>query len=118
MSVTVYGIPNCDTIKKARSWLSDHGIAYTFHNYKSEGIDRQRLEAWCRALGWEAVFNRNGTTFRALPDEDKEGLDRKKAVALMQSHPSLIRRPILDIDGVFLAGFDPERYRTALAKNS
>jgi Spx/MgsR family transcriptional regulator len=114
--VTIFGIPNCDTIGKARAWLAAHGVAHAFHNYKAEGIDRKRLEAWCKALGWEAVLNRNGTTFRSLPESDKAGLDRRKAIALMEAHPSLIKRPILDIDGALLAGFDEERYWKAFGK--
>lgn len=110
----MFGIRNCDTIKKARAWLEARGIAYTFHDYKTAGIDRGRLEEWCRELGWERVCNRAGTTFRKLPDADKESLDAPKAVALMLAHPSLIRRPMLVIDQRALVGFTPESYERAL----
>ncbi len=110
MSVTLYGIPNCDTVKKARVWLSDRGVDYHFHNYKTDGIDEARLKAWCAALGWEKVLNKAGTTFRALPPEDKVDLNEAAAIALMLAHPSLIKRPLLDVDGQFTAGFKPEIY--------
>src|SRR5215469_15288862 len=99
MPITIYGIKNCDTMKKARDWLDKRGVDYAFHDYKAAGIDRARLEAWCGALGWDTVLNRAGTTFRALPDADKQDLDSAKAVALMQAQPSMIKRPILDLDG-------------------
>ncbi|MGP8119885.1 MAG: arsenate reductase, partial [Xanthobacteraceae bacterium] len=89
-AVTIYGIKNCDTMKKARAWLDGHGVAYAFHDYKSAGIDRDRLTSWCKALGWETVLNRAGATFRALPDADKTGLTEAKAVALMLAKPSMI----------------------------
>jgi arsenate reductase (glutaredoxin) len=108
--VTIYGIKACDTMKKARAWLEDHGIAHEFHDYKTAGIDQAALEAWCDALGWEAVLNRAGTTFRKLPEADKRDLDRAKAIALMRAQPSMIKRPVLDIDGRFLAGFKPDVY--------
>jgi arsenate reductase len=110
MTVTLYGIPNCDTVKKARVWLADKGIAYSFHNYKTDGIDAARLKSWCAALGWEKVLNKAGTTFRALPPEDKTDLNEDKAIALMQAQPSLIKRPLLDVGGQFTAGFKPELY--------
>jgi arsenate reductase (glutaredoxin) len=114
--VTIYGIPNCDTMKKARAWLEDHGIAYTFHDYKSAGIDRERLDTWSKRVGWEALLNRAGTTFRKLPDSDKQGLDEKKAIALMLAQPSLIKRPVLDLGGgKLLVGFKPEAYAEALS---
>jgi arsenate reductase (glutaredoxin) len=112
-AVTIYGIPNCDTIKKARDWLSAHGVAYTFHNYKADGVDRARLEAWVRQAGWEKVLNRAGTTFRALPEADKQGLDALKATALMLAQPSLIKRPVLEVGGRLLVGFKPESYAEA-----
>lgn len=109
MIVTLYGIPNCDTVKKARSWLDAHGIAYGFHNYKTSGADAAKLGQWCDALGWEAVLNRAGTTFRKLPESDKAGLDRNRAVALMIAQPSMIKRPIVEHAGGLLAGFkEPE----------
>ena len=116
MTTTLYGIKNCDTVKKARAWLEAHRVVYAFHDYKSAGIDRVRLERWCRELGWEAVLNRAGTTFRKLPDTDKLGLDARKAMALMLAQPSMIKRPILVGDGVLLAGFKPEAYAAALVR--
>ena len=116
MTLTLYGIKNCDTVKKARSWLDAHGTAYAFHDYKALGIDAGTLRDWVAKLGWEAVLNRAGTTFRALPDADKAGIDAEKAVALMLAQPSMIKRPILAADGVLLAGFKPEAYAAALFK--
>lgn len=113
--VTIYGIPNCDTMKKARAWLESHGVAYEFHDYKKAGIERKQLEAWSRQVGWETLLNRAGTTFRKLPDGDKQGLDEKKAIALMEAQPSLIKRPVLDLGGGrLLVGFKPEIYEEAL----
>jgi arsenate reductase (glutaredoxin) len=113
-TVTLYGIPNCDTVKKARTWLSNHGISYTFHDYKKDGIDRARLERWCRTAGWETVLNRAGTTFRKLPEQDRVGVDERKAIELMLSHPSTIKRPILDLGkGRLVVGFKPEIYAAA-----
>ena len=109
-SVTFYGIKACDTMKKARTWLDAHKVEYRFHDYKAEGIDKATLEAWVKALGWEKVLNRAGTTFRKLPDTDKEGLSEKKAVALMLAQPSMIKRPMLDLGGKLHAGFKPEDY--------
>jgi arsenate reductase len=113
--MTIYGIPNCDTMKKARAWLDGHGVAYDFHDYKKAGIDRQRLETWSRKVGWETLLNRAGTTFRKLPDSDKQSLDEKKAIALMLAQPSLIKRPVLDLGGKLLVGFKPETYAEALS---
>ena len=109
-TVTIYGIKNCDTMKKARAWLDKHAIEYRFHDYKKEGIDRAHLEKWAKALGWETVFNRAGTTFRKLPDKDKEKLTKKKAIALMLAQPSMIKRPMLEAKGKTTAGFKPEVY--------
>jgi arsenate reductase len=97
MAVTIYGIKNCDTMKKARAWLDKKGVAYGFHDYKTAGIERGRLEGWAGKVGWETLLNRSGTTFRKLPDKDKEGLTEKKAIALMLGQPSMIKRPVLDI---------------------
>lgn len=108
--VEVFGIKNCDTMKKARTWLETHGVEYVFHDYKAEGVTKERLEAWIKELGWETVLNRAGTTFKALPDADKTGINPKKAVALMQAQPSMIKRPILVRDGAVMAGFKPETY--------
>ena len=112
MTVTIYGIRNCDTMKKARAWLDARGVAYRFHDYKAEGIDAASLTRFVDALGWEAVLNRAGTTFRALPAADKQDLDAARAIALMQAQPSMIKRPILDRDGALTAGFKPEIYET------
>lgn len=116
-TVTIYGIPNCDTMKKARAWLDARGIDAVFHDYKKAGIDRARLERWCKEVGWETVLNRAGTTFRKLSDADKQGLDPKKAVALMLDQPSLIKRPVLEIGGKkLLVGFKPEIYEAAFSQ--
>jgi arsenate reductase len=116
MATTIYGIKNCDTMKKARAWLDKRGVAYAFHDYKATGIKRERLDLWCKTVGWETLLNRNGTTFRKLPDKDKNGLDGKKAVALMLAQPSMIKRPVLDLGGGnLIVGFTPELYREKLA---
>jgi arsenate reductase len=112
-AITIYGIKNCDTMKKARAWLDGHGVAYEFHDYKAAGIDRGRLEGWVREVGWEILLNRAGTTFRGLPEKDKEGLTEKRAVALMLAQPSMIKRPVLDVGGRLLVGFKPEIYEKA-----
>jgi Spx/MgsR family transcriptional regulator len=110
MGVTIYGIKNCDTMKKARAWLETQGIAYRFHDYKAEGIDKPHLAAWCQELGWEKVLNRAGTTFRALPEAEKANLSEAKAIALMLAQPAMIKRPILETPKKRLAGFKPEEY--------
>lgn len=114
VTITMYGIKNCDTIKKARTWLEARGVAYTFHDYKAAGIDEDRLQAWCREVGWEKLCNRAGTTFKKLPDEEKQGLDEAKAVRLMRAQPSIIKRPVLDVDGQLLVGFAEEAYARAV----
>lgn len=114
MTVTMYGIRNCDTVKKARAWLEERGVGYDFHDYKTAGIDRVRLEAWADELGWETVLNRAGTTFRKLPDADREGIDRDKAIALMLAQPSMIKRPVLDLGDRRLVGFKPDQYAAFL----
>ncbi len=114
-AITIYGIKNCDTMKKARAWLDGHKIAYEFHDYKAAGIDRRVLEGWARDVGWETLLNRAGTTFRKLPDKDKEGLSETKAIALMLAQPSMIKRPVLDLGSRLLVGFKPEQYEKALA---
>jgi Spx/MgsR family transcriptional regulator len=116
MPVTMYGIRNCDTIKKARAWLDARGVDYAFYDYKASGIDRARLEGWCKELGWESLLNRSGTTFRKLPDADKKVSDARKAVALMLAQPSMIRRPVLEAHGRLLVGFSPEAYAGAVHK--
>ena len=114
-AITIYGIKNCDTMKKARAWLDQHDVAYVFHDYKTAGIERDRLEQWCKTLGWETLLNRNGTTFRKLSDKDKANLNDRKAVALMLAQPSIIKRPMLDLGGgKFLVGFTPESYAKSL----
>jgi arsenate reductase len=116
MSTTIYGIKNCDTMKKARAWLDKHGVAYDFHDYKATGIDRARLETWEKKVGWEILLNRAGTTFRKLPDKDKAALDGRKAIALMLAQPSMIKRPVLDLGrGKIVVGFKPEVYQETLA---
>ncbi|HET9404161.1 MAG TPA: ArsC family reductase [Burkholderiales bacterium] len=114
MGITIYGIRNCDTVKKARAWLEAHEIEHDFHDYKVAGIDRNRLERWCGEFGWELLLNRAGTTFRKLPDADKRSLDARKAIALMVAQPSLIKRPVLDLGGRRLVGFKPELYESAV----
>ena len=115
VSVTIYGIKNCDTMKKARSWLDKNGISYAFHDYKTAGIDRERLERWAKKAGWEILLNRAGTTFKKLPDNDKAGLSEAKAIALMMKQPSMIKRPVLDAGGgKLLVGFNPDAYKAAL----
>jgi arsenate reductase len=115
MATTIYGIKNCDTMKKARAWLDSHRIAYNFHDYKAEGIDKKRLEGWVKQLGWEVLLNRSGTTFRALPEKDKEGLNAAKAVALMLAQPSMIKRPVLDLGSKLLVGFKPDIYKAEIS---
>jgi arsenate reductase (glutaredoxin) len=115
MPITIYGIKNCDTMKKARAWLDKRGVDYAFHDYKAAGIDRAQLEEWAKKAGWEMLLNRAGTTFRKLPDKDKNGLDAKKAIALMLAQPSMIKRPVLDLGrGKLLVGFAPESYSAAI----
>ena len=116
MQITLYGIRNCDTVKKARAWLDGHRIAYEFHDYKTVGIERECLERWCAELGWERVLNRAGTTFRKLSDADKAGLNEHKAVTLMLAQPSMIKRPLLDLGKSRLAGFKLEAYQAAFGK--
>jgi arsenate reductase len=113
--IVMYGIRNCDTVKKARAWLEARGIAYDFHDYKLAGIDEPRLRGWARELGWEKVLNRAGTTFRKLPDADKAGLDADKAIALMLAQPSMIKRPVLDLGDRRLVGFGEAAWTDALA---
>ena len=114
MSTTIYGIKNCDTMKKARTWLDTHRIAYQFHDYKSEGIDRKRLEGWAKRVGWETLLNRSGTTFRKLPEKDKQELTAAKAIALMLDQPSMIKRPVLERGSKLVVGFKPDVYQAAV----
>ena len=110
MTTTLHGIKACDTMKKARDWLDGHGVAYGFHDYKAVGIDRATLERWCGKVGWEVLLNKAGTTFRKLPDTDKTSLDEARAIALMVAQPSMIKRPVLDVNGALTVGFKPEVY--------
>jgi Spx/MgsR family transcriptional regulator len=113
-TVTIYGIKNCDTMKKARAWLDKHKVDYAFHDYKTAGIERGKLEGWAKKAGWETLLNRAGTTFRKLPDKDKEGLTERRALVLMLAQPSMIKRPVLDFGGAhLLVGFKPEQYSEA-----
>ena len=114
MTATVYGIPNCDTIKKARVWLESHGVAYVFHDYRADGLEAGRLQGWIGKVGWEVLLNKASTTFRALSDSDKQGLDADKAKALMLAHPTIIKRPVLDLGDRLLVGFKPAAYEEAL----
>jgi len=113
--VTIYGIPNCDTMKKARAWLGDHGVGYAFHDYKKLGIDREKLEGWANEVGWERLLNRSGTTFRKLPEAARQDIGRDQAIALMLEQPSMIRRPVLEIGGRLEVGFKAEHYRAIFA---
>lgn len=111
--ITLYGIPNCDTVKKARTWLEGQGIEYAFHDYKKAGADPAKLREWVAAKGWETVLNRRGTTFRGLPDADKADIDAEKAVTLMAAHPSTIKRPVVEHDGGLLVGFNVAEWEQA-----
>jgi arsenate reductase len=115
VAVTMFGIPNCDTIKKARTWLDGHGVPFDFHDYKKSGVDADALRAWVDELGWEVLLNRAGTTFRALPDGDKQGIDAAKAIRLMLANPSMIKRPVLDLGDRRIVGFKPEAYAEVFA---
>jgi arsenate reductase len=115
MPITIYGIKNCDTMKKARAFLDKRGVAYDFHDYKTKGVDKARLEGWAKKAGWETLINRAGLTFKKLPDKDKSGLTERKAIALMLKQPSMIKRPVLELSGgKILVGFTPEAYKAAL----
>jgi arsenate reductase (glutaredoxin) len=115
MPITIYGIKNCDTMKKARGWLDTRGVAYAFHDYKTAGIERAKLEGWAKKAGWEALLNKAGTMFRKLPDKDREGLTEAKAIKLMLAQPSMIKRPVLELTGgKLLVGFKPEQYEAAV----
>jgi arsenate reductase (glutaredoxin) len=115
LPITIYGIKNCDTMKEARAWLDQHGVAYAFHDYKTQGIAREQLERWEKKVGWETLLNRAGTTFRKLPDKDKAVMNASKAVAFMLKQPSMIKRPVLELGGgKLLVGFSPELYGRSL----
>lgn len=114
--VTLYGIKNCDTVKKARAWLDARGVAYDFHDFKTAGLGRELLAGWLAQQGWETLLNRAGTTFRKLSDAEKEGITEKKAVALLLAQPSMVKRPVLDKDGKITVGFRPEIYEKLFAR--
>ena len=111
-AVILYGIRNCDTVKKARAWLEQQGVEYRFHDYKVAGVDMAKLNRWCEEVGWEALLNRAGTTFRKLPDPLKQNLDRNKALAMMLAQPSVIKRPVIELKGKLVVGFKPELYQS------
>ena len=114
MAAKLHGIRNCDTMKKAWTWLDEHGVAYEFHDYRKQGIDRATLEDWAGRVGWEVLLNRAGTTFRKLPDADRAEVDKAKAIELMLAQPAMIKRPVLDMDGRLLVGFRPADYATLI----
>jgi Spx/MgsR family transcriptional regulator len=116
MTTTIYGIPNCGMVKKARVWLGSHGIDYAFHDYKKEGVTADRLQMWASETGWEALLNRSGTTFRKLPESAKSGLDLPKALALMVEQPSMIRRPVVEHGGKLLVGFKEAEWEDAFGQ--
>jgi arsenate reductase (glutaredoxin) len=118
MTVRIYGIKNCDTMKKAFDWLKSHGIAYDFHDYRAEGIDAETVKAWCDKVGWEKVLNKASTTFKELPDAEKTGLDEDKAIALMTREPTMIKRPVLISGETILNGFKPAIYEATLEKRA
>ncbi len=110
MTITLYGIPNCDTVKKARVYLDGRGVAYHFHDYKKAGVEAADLKRWVGEVGWEKLLNKAGTTFKKLPDADKTGIDETKAIALMLANPSMIKRPVVEGGETLLVGFKPEVY--------
>jgi arsenate reductase (glutaredoxin) len=110
VTITIYGIKACDTMKKARTWLDDHGVKYSFHDYKASGIDAASLARWSKLVGWETLLNRSGTTFRKLPEAQKADLNERKALALMLEQPSMIKRPVLEMGARIVVGFKPEIY--------
>jgi arsenate reductase len=113
VAATLYGIPNCDSVKKARGWLDAHGVAYEFHDYKKRGAPAEKLAKWADAVGWERLLNRAGTTFRGLPQEERADVDRAKALRLMATHPSLIKRPVVEQDHELLVGFKSDEFEQA-----
>lgn len=116
MTTTIHGIRSCDTVKKARSWLDSKGVAHRFHDFRVDGLDAATLRRWAEAVGWETLLNRNSTTFRALPDDQKSGIDREAAEKLMLDEPTLIKRPVLDMDGAITVGFKPDLYEAVLRR--
>ncbi|MFK7860273.1 MAG: ArsC family reductase [Granulosicoccus sp.] len=113
-SITVFGIPNCDTVRKARKWLDANNVSYEFHDYKKKGIDRKTLQSWSKELGWDALLNRRGTTWRKLDDGEKANVNEARALDLMVVHTSMIKRPVITHDGGLLLGFDETSYQEAL----
>ena len=107
---TLYGIKNCDTVRKARRWLDDNGVTYTFHDIRSDGLDKKTLQAWEKQLGWEQLLNRRGTTWRKLPDEVRDGVDRTRALQIMLDHPAIIKRPVLAVSRQLYLGFSADSY--------
>jgi arsenate reductase len=119
VTITLYGIKNCDTMKKAQGWLDSHDLRYEFHDYKASGIERPRLEQWCKTVGWEVLLNRAGTTFRKLPDAQKSGLNERKAISLMSAQPAMIKRPVLDLGNKrLIVGFKPDTYQSVLRRSA
>lgn len=116
MTLILYGIPNCDTVKKARRWLDEQGVAHRFHDFRKDGLDAGRLQGWIDALGWEKLLNRSGTTFRKLPDAQKDGLDAAKAKALMLEQPAMIRRPVVEAGSAVSVGFSADDWQSRFAK--
>jgi len=114
VAITVYGIKNCDTMKKARTWLDSHAVQYEFHDYKASGVDPDVLKRWVGEVGWEVLLNRAGTTFRKLSEEQKTGLNERKAIGLMVAQPSMIKRPVVENGKKLLVGFDPAVYKKEL----
>ena len=116
MTTAIYGITTCDTVKKARVWLESHDVPYRFHDFRAEGLDANRLDGWVGKVGWEKLLNKASTTFRELADKDKQGLDEKKAKALMLVKPTMVKRPVLEVGDRVLVGFKPEAYEQAVGK--
>ncbi|MHC6528031.1 ArsC family reductase [Vibrio proteolyticus] len=115
MTITMYGIPNCDTIKKAKKWLEAEGIDYQFHDYRKQGVDPAMVTTFCDALGWENVVNKRGTTYRQLPQKQKDSLDATSAIELLVAHPAMIKRPILLVDGQYHLGFKADQYASVFS---
>jgi len=116
--VTIYGIKNCDTMKKARAWLDDNKVAYSFHDYKASGITRDHLQSWLGKVGWDTLLNRAGTTFRKLPEDDRASMTQDKAIPLMLAQPSMIKRPVLELGDRIIVGFKPDVYQAAFSRGS
>lgn len=116
--VTLYGIKSCDTMRKARAWLEEHGITYQFHDYKTQGLDAARLQKWSAQVGWEKLLNKAGTTFKKLPEAEKTDLTAERAYALMVAQPSMVKRPVLETQSGIEVGFKPELYETFFKKDA